>query len=320
MGKVRLVALAFLACCVAWPAAALRRDLDLVRRASDGQPLQNIYWVSLPLIHDVPDGANTAAPELNKCVSDTTGPSVADGILNSDDLICDWWLARADPATAGSFMVTWRDPSRCLSLFRIGTVVLGRILFVGTPFVLEPGVGYEVQVTVRPGATYSPRNEATLNGTDDPAFAGIAIAYTPTCTAGQAANCCPATAPRTYLLGVSQSVMYRTSYEMLCGLEGVDWVDGNRDGRPDTCFDDANSNGVFDAGDAMTGLYDGATAMTVLRFFNTEPINGPVAHTATLSLGSFRFHGTPFNLVPGEALLVHLSRGYRGTTFLPPHF
>ena len=100
--------------------------------------------------------------------------------------------------------------------------------------------------------------------------------------------------------------MYTRSFEILCGLEGVDWVDANADGRPDTC---------------TRGIFDGTRAMTVSRFDNTELIGAAVSHTVTLvPVVGLRFTGTPYDLVPGDAYTAQLTSGHVPTTWLSPHF
>ncbi len=273
----------------------LERSFDLIRRTADNRPLQNIYWISNPLFNGLGDIANTADPANNKCV-EPGGAGAPDGIINSDDAICDFWTARTNPATAGTFTFSYIDRDTCTPIARNGTVQLGQIRFTGVAFPMIAEIGYQALVTVPGGATYSPQNRAVIVGSHDPSFAGRSIIY---------ATACGASAPRLDLLNLPYHTMYTSSFEILCGLEGVDWVDANADGRPDTC---------------TAGIFDGTRAMTVSFFANREPENAPVSHNVTFSLGQVRFTGTPFSLVPGDGYLIQISPGHTPTTWLSPHY
>lgn len=299
----------------------LERSFNLVRRTADSKPLQNVYWVSAPLFNGLGDVANNDAAwtGTNKCVGDATGPTAGDGRIDSDDFICDFWTARSNPATAGTFTFSYINRETCTPVARIATVQLGAIRFTGTTFPAVADIGYQVLVTVPSAATFSPVNNAVIVGSHDPSFAGRQIVASPDCPTG-APNCCGASATRTDLINLPYHTMFQTSDEILCGLEGVDWTDGNADGRPDTCWNDANTNGRWDTGELTTGVFDGRVAMTVSYFDNTEAVNAPVSRTATIQLGSLRFTGTKYNLVPGDAYLLTLSKTHSPTTWLSPHY
>ncbi len=311
---LRGVPCALLLLAAALPAAAQQfsivRNFDHIRRSSDGRPLQNIYWVSLPLVPVIADGANTAAPSFNKCVGDPDGPAFGDGIINSDDVICAWWTARTNPATAGAFTLSRIFPEVCTPVGRSAFAFQGAIRFSGMTFPIEPGAGLQVLITAPAAATYSPRNRAVLAGDHDDAWPGRAITY----AAG-----CAATAPRTDLIAVPYHAIYSSVDEILCGLEGVDWVDANADGKPDTCWDDRNGNGVRDAGEGATGIFDGRRLILVSRFDNTEAVNTTQTRMVTVALGRLFFIGQRFPLTVGEACVVQLSPGHQPTLFLPPH-
>lgn len=298
----------------------LERSFDLVRRAADNRPLQNIYWVSYPLFNGLGDVANTAAPEQNKCVGDANGPAAGDGIFNADDIICDTWTARSTPTTAGTIDVTYIKREECTPVFRAGTISLGQVRFSGTPFNLISDIGYQIRITVGAGRPESPQNRAVIVGSHDPNFAGRQIAAAPTCTGGQTTNCCGSNARRLDLINLPYHTMYERSFDILCGLEGVDWFDADSNGIPDACWNDADADGRYDAGEATTGVFDGRVAMSVSYFNNTEAVNAPVTHTATISLGNLRFSGVPFDLVPGDAYLLDISKTHTPTTWLSPHF
>lgn len=297
----------------------LERSLDLVRRsAAPNAPLQNVYWVSQPLFNGLGDVADTLFSGTNKCV-ETGGATAGDGIVNIDDMICDMWTARSTPAQAGTFTASYINRDTCTPVSRIATVQLGAIRFTGTAFPLQAEIGYQVLVTVPSGATYSPQNRAVIVGSHDPSFAGRQIVAAPTCPTGTP-NCCGAAAPRLDLINLPYHTMFQNSDEILCGLEGVDWTDGNADGRPDRCWNDTNGDGRFDTGETTTGVFDGRVAMTVSYFDNTEAVNAPVSRTATIQLNQLRFTGTKYNLVPGDAYLLTLSKTHTPTTWLSPHY
>ncbi len=186
------IVLALAGTCLCSVAAAqtytVARSFDLVRRASDNAPLQNVYWVSLMLFPDIPDGADTSSPLPNKCVGDPDGPPAGDGVINSDDLICEWWSARQDPATAGTFSLTRLDGRTCTSVTRVATVALGGVRFTGLPFSVEQGEGFEVRISVRAGSPHSPRNPVTLSG--QPTSPTLAIPSRTRDSAGPQRRCC----------------------------------------------------------------------------------------------------------------------------------
>lgn len=306
----------------AMPAAAsnmgfkLERSFDLVRRSTDNRPLQNIYWVSRPLFDGIGDVANSAATETNKCVGDATGPAAGDGLFNVDDTICDMWAARTNIPTAGTFTMTYIKREECTPVSRTGTVALGQIRFTGLLYTLQADIGYQVLTTAPAGVT--PLNRAVIVGSHDPSFAGRAITAAPTCPAGQTTNCCGANAARTDLINLPYHTMYTNSDEILCGLEGVDWTDVG--GRPDKCWDDTDADGRYDAGEPTTGVFDGRVGMTVSKFANDEITNGPIARTATIAVGALRFTGTRYDLVPGDAYLLNITKTHTATTWISPHY
>jgi hypothetical protein len=316
--RLRLLALILLA---SSPAAAqefrVERDLDLIRGAG-GQALHSIYWVSLPLDPDLPDGASSASATTNKCVGEPGGPTTADGVLDSDDLICAWWTARALPATAGGFTVSKMDPRSCTLISRNATVALGAIRFTGQAFDFEPDAGYQVQVSAPATASWSPRNHAILTGDDDPLWPGRPIVSLPTCTAGMTTDCCGANQARASLVALPFDAMYAHSDEVLCGLENVDWTDAG--GAPNRCWDDADSDGRYDAGEALTGIFDGRTASTVVTYRHLGDDHSMVARTAVLALGRFRLTGMRFPLAAGEAYMFVRSLSSFPVLWDPPRF
>jgi len=89
-------------------------------------------------------------------------------------------------------------------------------------------------------------------------------------------------------------VDWRTSDDLLCGLEGRDWFDGNRDGRPDTC---------------TQGIFDGISAFEVVL----SPRRGVDDFEQCFVRVQFqqaRFIGSAFVLDPIAGWLA--SSGFRG--------
>lgn len=302
----------------------LERSFNLERQsATPNRPLRNVYWVSMPLFNGLGDVANTSGPG-NPCVGDPTGPATGDGILTATDFLCDVYQARFAPdprLNAGTMTMTYYDPTNCTPLSRNATISFtGDVVVTGLiDFELQPDAGYEIQVTLASGSA-SPQNRAVIVGSHDPSFAGTTVFASPTCTGGQTENCCGARARRLMLLNLPYHTMYETSYEILCGLENVDWVDANLNGEPDTCWDDVNGNGLFDAGEPPTGIFDGVRTMSINYWDNTEAENAAITHNVAIVFNALRFTGRSFDLVPGDAYLAEVALGHTPTTFLSPHF
>jgi hypothetical protein len=119
--------------------------------------------------------------------------------------------------------------------------------------------------------------------------------------------------------------MYRSVNEILCGLEGVDWVPdpGDPNGDPTNPAPGEEGepwcpNGIYDpAGDVGQAV--------VVQTFDNEPgspgANLYQARTA-VSLGpaGVSFFGGNYNLKPGEAYLVTLGDTVADRVFQSPHF
>jgi hypothetical protein len=290
----------------------LERDFNFKRTsAAGGAPLQNIYYVSIPYFNGLGDVADSTVPNASKCIGDPNGPPgpAGDGHINSDDVICDWWTARANPPTAGAFQLLSIDSANCGFFSRTGAIQFGAPAFAGTAFPpagtdLWTNRGYQVNLTT--GATGDPQNRAIIVGSHDPSFTGQVIHFSTTC--GTAA-------PRADLLNVPYHTMYQKTVELLCGLRGVDWDDADNNWRPD----DPSPAGC--AG----GIFDGARPITVLGAFNDDPALGGFSQfrgqTAAIQFGNVVLNpADPFDLIPGEAYRVSISAGHVDTTFLSPHF
>lgn len=267
----------------------------------------NLYLVQFPLFSGLGDVGHSTAPETNKCVGDTGGPAAGDGIIDLTDGICDLWT---DRNIIGSFAIYYfnRDTCQFISRTAANAPFVG-ISFGGdlgtVPTMTGPGerdMSYLVSVGSNLSAPPLPVNRAVIVGSHDPSFTGRQIRQpTPDCL------------PRNDYINVPLHTMYKNAYEILCGLEGVDWVDLDGNG-PDTC---------------TAGIYDGTRAIQVLTFDNTNddsiiPDNAwtfaSVVFNAFPPPGRNTFGGVNFPLVPGDGYKVGISAGHVTTTFLSPHF
>jgi hypothetical protein len=297
----------------------LERDFDYLRLSSAGNRGRiNIYYVAFPFFNGMGDVANTGATNANKCVGDSDGPAAGDGIINADDAVCELWQARATAATTppGSFAFSYFDTGTCSIVTRLARVVLGRVQFSLTPFPstgdLDTAIGYQVNVGVSSGTNPDQRNRAVIVGSHNPSYAGKTIAYTPTCGTGGPPCCNAASAARIELVSLVYHTMYRTSVDILCGLQGVDWPDANNDNIPDD-------------GSCPNGISDGSHTIAVTTVKNedsaTGGTNGYVSQSARYVLGRLTLTPvTPFALVPGDAYQINIPAGHITTTFLSPHF
>lgn len=307
----------------------LERDVDYKRNAALN-PLQNIYWIAVPYFNGVGDLANTLAPESNKCVGETGGPLAADGWINVDDLECDWWQSRLTappPGTAaGTFSITWFNRADCIPKTRNATFRFGAPSFSGDIFPADDGdgdpsnntdlltdVGYQINLANPPGTAQL--NRVIVVGSHDPAFAGHSVAS----SAG-----CAASAPQRDLIAVPYHTMYRKAVEILCGLEGVDWIDDGMSeaGAAAGTAGDARPDHVDECD---TSIWDLTNAIAASMFFNDEVTNGPKTCTVSLRFGAISWTGCPdaqnYDLVPGEGYLLNIPTIHNGTTtFLSPHF
>jgi hypothetical protein len=292
----------------------LERSFDLTREVGTGRPYLNLYLVSSPLFDGLADVANGDPANANKCVGDVGGPVVGDGFIDANDKICDWWTSRE-----GTFVVQKFDRDSCAYQARTATrsPTFG-IQFTGAFSYLPSAnpnnltanatgreIGYLVLVSSS-GPTISPTNRAVIVGSHDPSFTGRAIISGPSCARN---------APHLDAQNLPYHTMYRTADEVLCGLEGVDWVDVAAPlGAPDTCptgTDPANAGIPF----------DGVHALSVQTFDN-EVAHGYVARTVAINPITRLplFTGNDFALRPGDSYLLVINPDHVPTTFLSPHF
>jgi hypothetical protein len=277
----------------------LERSFPVVREdpAVPATAFLNLYLNSFSLFNGLGDVGNTAAPG-NKCVGDAGSSAVPDGIIDSTDGLCDFWT---DRGINGGFAFSRFNRDTCRFESQTASRTGLGITWGGTPFALERDAG--IWITVSSSATPAPQNRAVEVGSHDPSFPGRQIRQpVPDC------------GPRLDVVAVPYHMMYRTAQELLCGLEGVDWVDTTpADGNPDTC---------------TAGIYDGTHAIAVGTFDNvnddsTLTLDNQFAFRSVTFVpltGRNSFSGPNYLLTPGDAYIVSISAAHRTTTLLPPHF
>lgn len=259
-------------------AEASNMGFKLERSFSYTTGAQNLYLVSFPLFNGLGD------------ISDGAGCSAGDGVIDASDALCDFTTSR-DQSAGGPLMTIQRQNDGCLFDGRTLLLAGGNILFVGAAFELTTPenreVGYFVNVN-KNAADPELENRAVIVGSHDPAWAGKLVSRS-----------CAFT-----MLNLPYHTMYRTANEILCGLEGTDWVDADMNGSPDTC-----DGGLFDP--------VGAVAVTTQTFDNAT---GYLGRNAIPAGPSVIFVGTNFDLTPGDAYIFNMNTGYQDRVWLPPHF
>jgi hypothetical protein len=302
----------------------LERDYDFKLSAAPGNPpLRNIYWMCFPLFNGLGDVADavavdpvTSLPYTNVCIGDPTGPPgpAGDGNIDAFDLLCDSWTGRLD-VSGGAMTISYYNAASCsigsiaaTRLFNLPNVGVSRQTnFPPAGTDLWTDIGYQIQVG-RPNPNNPPaHNRSVIVGSHDPAFSGHTITFS---------RACGTAAARNDLVAIPYHSMYKTSKEILCGLEGVAWQDvAPADGIPDTC-----DGGIFDNQVGTTH------SIQVSTFMNDDPavggITGIVPQAASRSqvLGFRLSPVTPFDLKPGEAYLVGTSSAHVDTILRSPHF
>jgi len=295
------------------PAQASNMGFKLEREFAPVNGFKNEFFVSFPLFNGLGDVANTTDPAGNKCVGDTGGPAAGDGVINGDDVICDLWTSRQ-----GTFTVARYDISSCSFQVRFATIdpFTGNPGFSGTwvdP--LPRDEAFRVSVQFVPSVT----NSAVIVGSHDPSYTGRSLRPNASCQAFRQGA----------FLNLPYHTMYKNAVEILCGLEGTDWMrdpgtgnlvwltDNNGDTTPDPC---------------PNGIYAGKT-ITVSWFDNVDDNSGPAGiDTDNQNIACavqpdpfgggvlFPFGTDCYDLIPGEGYVVLMSNDHPGSTFLSPHF
>jgi hypothetical protein len=264
------------------------RDLSLLREPGTGRPYLNLYLLSWPDVPNWRDAADTRWPGGDKCVGAIGGPSVPDGVLNFDDLICMLWGDGDLSAREGTFRIQTFDGCQ----YHDRTATRGGIIgvqFTGTVMPLDPRDGYEVLISSS-SPTVTPTSTVLLSGTCDPAWPPYPIVYTGRCG-------CPFIEMQ--LLQFPWDLPQATADEILCGIENVDWDDLDGDGDPDTC---------------PAGVFDGATPITLSTYDNLIT-HGYVRRTVMATDLGLAFLGADFAIANGESYLIGVRPGHQPTVF-----
>jgi hypothetical protein len=249
---------------------------------------KNLYFVSFPLFNGLGD------------ISDGTGCSGTDGLINANDALCDFTTDRDTQTSGGLMTIQHLNEMTCSYEGRSIIKTPTGLQFIGafqseltTPENRE--VGYYINVGKNVPTDPDPENRSVIVGSHDPSWAGKMIQRR-----------CPLT-----VLNLPYHTMYRTANEILCGLEGVDWVDADSDGNPDTCGDAGSPGGLYDP---VSGL--SVTTQTIVP----GPGGGFQGRSAFKAGSVVRFIGTNFDLTPGDAYLFNMPTGYNDRLWGPPHF
>lgn len=275
------------------------RNIDVVRDdpSIPATSWQNIYLLSWPEIPDIGDiGDSTASG--NRCVGDPGSTATPDGIVNSTDAICHIW--RGGIAAWGDSLAFQRpDSDACTFQVEVMSLGLLGVAFSGAAFPLAPGAAY--WVTVNGTRVAPPTRAVVLRGWNDSTWAGDIIQP-------PVSRC----RPSVKLLHLPFDMLYRTADEILCGLEGIDWQDGDLDGDPDTC---------------PNGIFDGSTPISVETFDNdpsAAPTGDPrsddsgVPRSVLMTNLGLQFLGPPFAVGPGDAVLVQIRDEHATSLLVPP--
>lgn len=216
-----------------------------------------------------------AGPDSNGC---TTGP---DGVLTADDLLCELLLDGFE----GTAQLMRLDRDDCSLEVRTGSSGAIGILLSGTSFALAADEGHVLHLSS--GRTSS--HVLELAGSHDPTWPGAWLD----------GNC-------DLLVPVPFHSLHRTADEILCGRRGVDWVDGDGDGQPDSC-----PGGVFDP---LSG------ALVTVLHLRGDRLAGTSteARSVFAAGGDLFFVGADFALEPGEAVALNWDRAHPPTLFRPP--
>jgi len=289
----------------------LERELKVVRENDNDNRTNwgNTYIVAFPKFNGLGDVANSSPTSpANKCVGDTGGPAAGDGIIELTDAVCDLWTSRN---IRGSFAIYQFQRDTCI--FKARTAAFdpfAGVTFGGDSDVTMTGpnerdTSYQVTVASNVTAPPLPQNRAVIVGSHDPSFTGRQIRQpVPDCN------------PRVDFIAPDYHTMYTKAAEILCGLEGIDWVDTTpADGFPDTC-----TEGIFDGTRAIQVLtFDNVNDDSLLTLDNSWTFMSAV-FVSFPPPGRITFGGSNFDLVPGDGYKVGISPNHVTTTFNSPHF
>jgi hypothetical protein len=295
---------------VSAPAEASNMGFKLERSFTVQPNLRNFYFVSFPLFNGLSDiASDDVAFGEDPCVG-TPG----DGEINATDAICDLWTSRDGAGVGAGFTISKLNTSTCLYDSRTGTKTGANSWFYVGAFTDPIGeginreVGYFINVGKAPGDP-DLENRAVIVGSHDPSFLGHNVSSAGGCSAD--------------IISLSYHTMYRTVDEIICGLEGVDWIpnpgpENDNPTNPDGSGDAWCPNGIFDP---LGGAGKGITVSTFDNDPGSAGANLYVPRTAlNTGPGQIGFFGTNYNLQPGEAYLVAIADDVADRVFNSPHF
>jgi hypothetical protein len=115
------------------------------------------------------------------------------------------------------------------------------------------------------------------------------------------------------VLAVPYHVRWSTDLELLCGTQGVDWLDVDADGLPDECGRDLDGDGRPD-----TGLWRGADGITITRYDVAAGYCRGAVRGVWLDFIGLSFSGEGFALVPGHGYRANDYPDAMNLPFRPP--
>jgi hypothetical protein len=257
-------------------AVRIRLHLDAIR-LFPGWSRGNIYHVAVPA-GAIADVARSSPDTSDKCVGDPGGPLMGDGFVNADDLVCTLWTSRQ-----GGIVVRRWDPVAQAWTDRSAFVddLTGEVLFVGPwtgSLLPEEGIRVDVSSPARMGPGRL-ENTPVLVGWHDGSAPPVHL---------------DGAAMQLVVLGMPGWAMQRSSDQALCGLWSMD---------PDLPEDADTCDPGLDV------LFDGAHAVQISAYDNGD-LDQFVGRGVDEAFNRLHFWGPRFDLVPGDAYLVWLSRDH----------
>ena len=240
--------------------------------------------VALPLQLGTGDVADASAAE--PCSE--AGAPRADGVEDALDLLCTLWTSRE-----GGLWISRRSPSgpgwESRGIWRLPG---GGFAHAGD-WLAPITSGEAVSARILAPAGSAVTNRSVVVGSHDgsapcPVYAGAPLG------------------PANGLLNVFYHSMARSADDLLCGLQGLDWVDADADGAPDTC-----NVALFDSGAGGSALVADFTSSTVTLRSVRADASAP---------HGLRFEGTNFPLTVTRGQAVVLSPEQTPRTWCQPHF
>jgi len=260
----------------------LETDLD---DTSSGPDNASHYFVSVPFVFSPEDIADASLADACDVAS-----GAGDGVIDSRDLLCSWWTSRA-----GSMTISRRDDAaQTWQSMTARRDAGGQVEFFGDW--TQPLVAREAYVVTVGGGAH---NAVRIAGSHDP---------TQGCRDFELA---PGGGHTLLVYNMVYHTMCRRLDELTCGLEGIDWMDGNADGLPDTC-----PGGLFDVGSGAP-----VTLIAMDHRAGSPTYGEEISRTVERdAFGDLVFSGENLELTPGEAYLVVLDAPFSGTVSCQPHF